>query len=137
MLVYYIMQSDYIQYKKQYVLWNDRSNNDSTSSSYLMHKQFYLENNILNTIPVYSKLTNHLVFDMEKTVCSDISNCPYLVNRKLNKRLFDNFAKYTPVSSVSSRHANTSGQVLRTKICPFFKNRVPSIKGNYCVPAKI
>lgn len=124
------MQSDYIQYKKLKSLLKDES------IPPLMNKQFYLENTIVNTVPVYSQLVpadKHLVFNMEKTICD--YPC-HLDNKKLDKRLFNISKLNTPFLSVSSRHANTNSRVLN-EICPFFKNRVPSIKGNYCVPAKI
>ena len=141
------MQSDHIQYKKQRTLSRELSGESNSYQSthqsisfHLMNKQFYLENTIVNTVPVYSQLVpadKHLVFGVEKTICDYPCR---LDNAKLDKRLFDiskyDISKNTSFSSVSSRHANTNSRVLY-ELCPFFKNRVPSIKGNYCVPAKI
>ena len=142
-------QSDYIQYKKQNLFWKDRNNlrdkevgsSILSSSSYLMHKQFYLENTISNTNTVYSQLIpsdRKLVFEMEKTKSPECFPCPYLVNRKLKNRPLNNdsISKYSfnPLPSLSSRHSNTSSRFLSQKICPFIKNRIPSIKGDYCIP---
>jgi hypothetical protein len=141
-------QSDYIQYKKQNNLWNDRVRESESSilssSSHLMYKQFYLENTSPNTLPIYSQLVpsgKQIVFQMEKPIYSPNSNCfpcPYLVNRKFKYRgLFnDSFKKYnfTPLPSISSHHSTTSSRFMNTKICPFIKNRIPSIKGDYCIP---
>lgn len=136
-------QSDYIQYKKQNILWNDREKESLSilsSSSHLMYKQFYLENTSPNTLPVYSQLVpsnKQMIFQMEKPISPDCFPCPYLVNREFKYRgLFNNSIKYNfnPISRVSSRHATTSSRVLNTKLCPFIKNRIPSIKGDYCIP---
>lgn len=145
-------QSDYIQYKKQNNLWNDRQRESASSilssSSHLMYKQFYLENTTPNTLPVYSQLVpsnKQMVFQMEKPIYPN--NCfpcskhqPYLVNRKFEYRgLFnDSFKKYnpTPTPRISSRHAITSGRSINTKLCPFIKNRIPSIQGDYCIPSE-
>jgi hypothetical protein len=149
-------QSDYIKYKKQNLLWNDRYNlrdketgsSILSSSSYLMHKQFYLENTISNTVSntnlLYSKVVppgKMVVFEMEKTKSPEcFLECPYLVNRKLkNRPLFnDSISKYSfnTLPKISSRHANTSSRFLNQRICPFIKNRIPSIKGDYCIPPK-
>lgn len=140
-------QSDYIQYKKQNILWNDREKESASSilssSSLLMYKQFYLENTSPNTLPVYSQLVpsnKQMVFQMEKPISSNCFQCPYLVNREFkNRGLFnDSIQKYnfTPIPRVSSRHATTSSRFTNTntKVCPFIKNRIPSIKGDYCIP---
>lgn len=144
-------QSDYIQYKKQNNLWNRRRTDiESTSfilssSSHLMYKRFYLENTTINTLSSNSQLVptgKQLVFQMEKQRSFDCfpTECPYLVNREFKYRgLFnDSIKKYnsTPTPRISSRSAITSSRIINTnsKVCPFIKNRIPSIKGDYCIP---
>lgn len=141
-------QSDYIQYKKQINLWNDRHTESVSSilssSSYLMHKRFYLENTDPNVLSTNSQLVptgKQLVFQMEKPISSDCfsSGCPYLVNREFKYRgLFNvSIKKYNsnPTSSISSRHATTSSQSINNiEQCLFIKNRIPSIRGDYCIP---
>jgi hypothetical protein len=142
-------QSDYIQYKKQNNLWNDRVKESASSilssSSHLMYKQFYLENTSVNTLPVYSQLVpsnKQMVFQMEKPISPNCFPCPYLVNRKFKYRgLFnDSFKKYnyTYTRRTSGYHATTSGRFkdINTKVCPFIKNRIPSIQGDYCIPSE-
>ena len=140
-------QSDYIQYKKQNILWNDRTRETTSSilssSSHLMYKQFYLENTSPNTLPIYSQLVpsnKQMVFQMEKPISPECFPCPYLVNRKFKYRGLFNVSiqkyNFTPLPKLSGYHSTTSSRFMNTKVCPFIKDRIPSIKGDYCIPSE-